>query len=135
MKELSIYRNHIQKLCEAHNVKKLYGFGSITEKFNAESDVDFVVDFKPFEIAHYADNYYPSKFSLEDILKRPIDLPEEKALIGRIRIYKFTPPLHFFSTLPGVSFPLTIVLLLMAIAFIISAMLCMSNVDISSLCL
>jgi hypothetical protein len=79
MKELSIYRNHIQKLCEAHNVKKLYAFGSIPDKFNAESDVDFVVDFKPFENAHYADNYYPSKFSLEDILKRPIDFTGRKS--------------------------------------------------------
>lgn len=42
---------------------------------------------------------------------------------------------YFFSTLVGVSFPLTIVLLLMAIAFIISAILFMSNVEISSLCL
>jgi hypothetical protein len=81
MKELSIYKNDIQKLCEAHNVNKLYAFGSIlTEKFNAGSDVDFVVDFKPFELAEYADNYYALKFSLEDIFQRPIDLLEEKAI-------------------------------------------------------
>ena len=40
-----------------------------------------------------------------------------------------------FSTLAGVSFPLTIVFELMAMALIISAMLLISNVPISSLCL
>jgi len=71
----------INKLCLEHNVKQLYAFGSIlTREFNSESDVDLVVDFDPMDIAHYADNYYDFKFSLEDILKRPIDLLEEKAI-------------------------------------------------------
>jgi predicted nucleotidyltransferase len=81
MKEISKYNNDIQKLCEIHKVKRLYAFGSIlTDKFNANSDVDFIVHFEPFEIAQYADNYYNLKFSLEEILKRPVDLLEEQSI-------------------------------------------------------
>ncbi|AWA30941.1 nucleotidyltransferase [Flavobacterium magnum] len=81
---MSFLENHISdisKLCKNHKVKALYAFGSVlTEKFNEESDVDLVVDFQPLDVLDYADNYFDLKFSLEDILKRPIDLLEEKAI-------------------------------------------------------
>jgi len=48
----------------------------ITDK----SDVDFIVDFDAIDIKKYADNYFSFKFSLQDILKRHIDLIEEKAI-------------------------------------------------------
>jgi predicted nucleotidyltransferase len=32
------------------------------------------------EVEDYADNYFDLKFSLQDVLKRPIDLLEEKAI-------------------------------------------------------
>lgn len=71
----------ITKLCEAHKVKSLYAFGSVlTDKFNDKSDVDLVVDFKDVNLLDYADNYFDLKFSLEDSLKRPVDLLEEKAI-------------------------------------------------------
>ncbi len=71
----------IRKLCSDHKVKELYAFGSVlTNKFNSESDVDFVVDFDPIEMSLYADNYFDFKFSLQNILNRPIDLLEEKAI-------------------------------------------------------
>ena len=71
----------IKKLCLEHNVKQLYAFGSIlTAEFDKQSDIDLVVDFDPMDVGRYADNYYDFKFSLEDILKRPIDLLEEKAI-------------------------------------------------------
>ncbi len=64
-----------------HNVKTLYAFGSVlTEKFNESSDVDLIVDFKKVDLLKYADNYFDLKFSLEDTLKRPVDLLEEKAI-------------------------------------------------------
>ncbi|MEO7533642.1 MAG: nucleotidyltransferase domain-containing protein [Ferruginibacter sp.] len=73
--------SQINKLCLDHNVKELYAFGSIlTPHFNKESDVDLVVDFDPIDTDHYVDNYYDFKFSLEDMLKRPIDLLEDKAI-------------------------------------------------------
>ncbi len=71
----------IRKLCSDHKVKQLYAFGSVlTNEFGNESDVDLVVDFDPIDIALYADNYYDFKFSLQNILKRPIDLLEDKAI-------------------------------------------------------
>lgn len=67
----------IQKLCASHKVKTLYAFGStVTNHFNANSDVDLVVDFEPIAVEDYADNYFDLKFSLQDILERPIDLLE-----------------------------------------------------------
>ncbi|MFN3022057.1 nucleotidyltransferase family protein [Chryseobacterium sp. TY3] len=73
--------NIINELCEAHKVKNLYAFGSIlTSRFNNESDIDLIVDFLPQNILEYADNYYELKFALEEILKREIDLLEEKAI-------------------------------------------------------
>jgi len=79
--QLSIYINDINKLCYNHSVKTLYVFGSVlTNKFNSESDIDFLVEFLPVNSKEYADNYYDLKFSLERILNRKIDLLEETAL-------------------------------------------------------
>lgn len=81
MNNLSLYTPIIIKLCEAHKVKSLYAFGSVlSDKFNAESDIDLIVDFVNMDVADYADNYFDFKFSLQDALKRPIDLLEEKAI-------------------------------------------------------
>jgi len=73
--------NDIERFCLTHKVEQLYAFGSVlTEKFNSKSDVDLVVKFEPIDVLLYADNYYDFKFSLQDLLKRPIDLLEEKAI-------------------------------------------------------
>jgi predicted nucleotidyltransferase len=71
----------INKLCSAHSVRQLYAFGSVlTDKFTNDSDIDLIVDFEPIELFQYADNYYDFKFSLENILQKPVDLLEEKAI-------------------------------------------------------
>lgn len=81
MMYLEPYTNQIKKLCESHKVRNLYVFGSvITNDFSDKSDIDFVVDFKTDDPIDYADNYFALKFSLEDLLKRPIDLLEQKGL-------------------------------------------------------
>jgi len=81
---MNLIENHskdIMELCKTHKVKSLYAFGSVlTDKFNSESDVDLVVDFQQMDVLDYGDNYYELKFSLENILKRNIDLLEQKAL-------------------------------------------------------
>jgi uncharacterized protein len=56
----------------------------LTDQFNKESDIDLMVDFLNIEVEDYADNYFDFKFSLQDILKRPIDLLEAKAIKTRI---------------------------------------------------
>ena len=71
----------IQLLCKNHEVDKLYLFGSILgTTFSEKSDIDFVVKFKNIELLKYADNYFDFKFSLEKLLKRPVDLLEEQSL-------------------------------------------------------
>ncbi|HEX8316210.1 MAG TPA: nucleotidyltransferase domain-containing protein [Flavisolibacter sp.] len=71
----------IQKLCARHRVKRLYVFGSLlTDRFEGDSDVDFIVDFEPLDVRQYADNYFDFKFALEDTLNRPVDLLEEKTI-------------------------------------------------------
>jgi uncharacterized protein len=71
----------INALCKSHKVKRLYAFGSVlTDKFNEQSDIDLIVDFYDIKLLDYADNYFDLKFSLEDNLKRPVDLLEEKAI-------------------------------------------------------
>ena len=71
----------IKSLCQEHKVSTLYAFGSVlTDKFNDNSDVDLIVDFKGVDLLDYADNYFDLKFSLEDKLQRPVDLIEQKAL-------------------------------------------------------
>lgn len=81
MTELQKYKSDINRLCSLHKVKRLYAFGSVlTGKLNADSDIDFIVDFEPLDVVKYADNYFDFKFSLQDILRRPIDLLEEKAI-------------------------------------------------------
>ena len=81
MDRLQKYQAAIVKLCKAHKVKSLYAFGSVlSDHFNAESDIDLIVDFASMEVEDYADNYFDFKFSLQDLFKRPIDLLEEKAI-------------------------------------------------------
>jgi predicted nucleotidyltransferase len=81
MNQLSTYKTQINELCEYHKVKSLYAFGSVlTPRFNAESDIDLIVDFKDIDVKDYADNYFDLKFALQEILKRPVDLLEEKAI-------------------------------------------------------
>lgn len=81
MLELEKYLNDIKRLCHQYKVSKLYAFGSIlTDRFNKNSDVDFIVDFQSLDVLQYADNYYDLKFSLENVLHRPVDLLEEKAI-------------------------------------------------------
>ncbi len=78
---LTQYLSQIYSLCKRHNVSELFVFGSILkESFNEQSDVDFVVDFSNISLEEYADNYFDLKFSLEELLKRKVDLLENKAI-------------------------------------------------------
>lgn len=81
MNFLNNYSLVIFQLCKNHKVKSLYAFGSVlTDKFNNESDVDLVVEFEKMAITDYAENYFNFKFSLQDILNRPVDLLEAQAI-------------------------------------------------------
>jgi uncharacterized protein len=74
-------KSRIFELCEIHQVKELYIFGSVlTEKFNESSDVDMLIQFNQIDLTKYFDNYMDLKEQLEDILKRPVDLVENQAI-------------------------------------------------------
>ena len=52
----------------------------MSDQIKDKSDVDFIVDFDAIDINNYVDKYFELKFSLQEILKRPVDLIEEKAI-------------------------------------------------------
>jgi hypothetical protein len=74
----------IQSLCKENKVKSLFAFGSVTRvDFNDDSDVDLGVDFEENDPFKYADLYFNLKSKLEIILKRQVDLLEERAIKNR----------------------------------------------------
>lgn len=81
---MKLIESNIQRiidLCRKHKVHKLFVFGSIlTNRFNEQSDIDLVVDFKKTEVEDYFDNYFDFKYSLEELLGREIDLLEEQTI-------------------------------------------------------
>jgi predicted nucleotidyltransferase len=73
--------NNVARLCEQHKVNNMYLFGSVlTENFSPDSDIDFLVNFGHVDLFHYFDNYMALKESLETLLRRPVDLVEEKTV-------------------------------------------------------
>ena len=65
----------IVALCEKHRVMQLYVFGSVlTDRFNDNSDVDFIVKFDKVPFEEAPDNYFGMIDSLEKVLGRKVDL-------------------------------------------------------------
>ena len=79
-----IQRNiaQIVALCEKHKVESLYVFGSVlTDRFNDESDIDFLIDFLPgISIEEYTDFYFMLRKELELLFNRRIDLVTKRSL-------------------------------------------------------
>lgn len=85
MKFIDNYIQQIIDLCKKHKVKSLYAFGSVlTPKFNADSDIDLLVDFNAIAAEDYFDNYYSLKESLENIFQREVDLVEDKGIRNNV---------------------------------------------------
>jgi predicted nucleotidyltransferase len=75
------HKNILSNLCRQYNVKTLYVFGSVlTDRFNDQSDIDMIVDIDSSNPLDYANKYFDLKFAMQDTLKRPVDLLEEKAV-------------------------------------------------------
>ncbi len=71
----------IKKLCEKYKVRSFSAFGSVVrEDFDNNSDIDFVVDFNEEDPFEYTNLYFQLKENLENLLKRQIDLIEERAI-------------------------------------------------------
>ena len=79
--DLKKYISDIRILCRQNKVRTLYVFGSVlTDEFTESSDIDFIVEIDSDDPLEYAENYFNLKFALEDILKRHIDLLENKTI-------------------------------------------------------
>lgn len=77
------YADEIKLLCKQNQVKELYFFGSILDRkrFTTKSDIDILVDFKQgITLEEYTDSYFGLLFSLEDLLKRKIDITTTKSV-------------------------------------------------------
>ena len=84
MNIISQHIDQIKVLCEVNSVRSLFSFGSVnTDRFNDESDIDLVVDIDDNDPVSYAEKYFNLKFNLEALLKRQIDLLEQKAIRNR----------------------------------------------------
>ncbi|HYD90735.1 MAG TPA: nucleotidyltransferase domain-containing protein [Flavobacterium sp.] len=87
MKLLSEKIEKVKKLCAAHNVETMYLFGSaLTSNFKDNSDIDFLVKFKPADLSGYFDNYLHFKIELASLLGRDVDLVEEQTLKNPVLI-------------------------------------------------
>jgi len=85
---LDSYTDRINRLCENHKVKQLFAFGSVlNDGFSENSDIDFVVDFSTNDPIDYAEQYFSLKFSLEELLNRPIDLLEQKGIKNKYLVH------------------------------------------------
>ena len=81
MKLIKENQAKLNALCETHKVKELFLFGSIlNEKFTAESDVDFLIQFEGVDLDNYFNNYMDFKENVEKLLNRKIDLVENQAI-------------------------------------------------------
>jgi len=69
------------ELCTNYQVKSLFAFGSVcTDKFNENSDIDFLISFQNIGIEQYTDNYFDLHYKLEALFQREIDLLTDKSL-------------------------------------------------------
>lgn len=74
--------NDLIALCEQYNIKSLHIFGSgNSDKFNSESDIDFLISFNDnISIEEYTENYFSMHKQLHSLFNRKIDLVTEKSL-------------------------------------------------------
>lgn len=73
-----------------YNVRSLFVFDSAAaDHLRSDSDIDMVVvDIDSKDPLAYPGNYFNLKFQLEQLLNRPIDLPEQKAIGSPFQINK-----------------------------------------------
>jgi predicted nucleotidyltransferase len=75
-------RGQIDELCRKHRVRQLELFGSaVAGNFDpTSSDLDFLVEFAPFESGEYSDHYFGLLEDLGELFGRPVDLVVSRAI-------------------------------------------------------
>ena len=76
------YLPQVVKLLEKHKIKNAYVFGSvISDKFNEQSDVDFLVNLQEgLDPVEAGGHLWDLIFELEFLLNRKVDLLTERSL-------------------------------------------------------
>ncbi len=72
----------IKALLKKYQVRRAYAFGSVcTPSFNDSSDVDFLISFEEgLDPLVMGENWWSIYYSLQDIVKRNVDLVTEGSL-------------------------------------------------------
>ena len=71
----------IDRLCSENKVRSLFVFGSaVRDELTDDSDIDLLVDIDSSDPYEYTDHYYNLLEQLQQLLQRPIDLLESRAL-------------------------------------------------------
>ena len=80
--ELVRHQVELEQLCRQHYVQRLDLFGSAAAGTYrlGESDLDFLVEFKPLPPGAYADTYFGLLEALERLFGQPVDLVVASAI-------------------------------------------------------
>lgn len=72
----------LKNLCKSLSIKRLYTFGSATNnKFNENSDIDFLISFSDnLTVEEYTNNYFSLHYKLRELFSREIDIVIERTL-------------------------------------------------------
>lgn len=73
------YLSPIRRLCEQHEVERMWVFGSATSStaFDENSDIDLLVEFRDIDSGRkYLENYYSLFRELQKLFNRKVDLLE-----------------------------------------------------------
>lgn len=76
------YLPQIKQLMQRYGVQRAYAFGSaVKNTMKEDSDVDFIISFpEDMDYETYGNNYFALLYSLQDLLKKDVDLVTEKTL-------------------------------------------------------
>ena len=76
------HREALAQLCVQYHVRRLELFGSARtpERFDENSDLDFLVEFLPLKPGERADTYFGLLEALEGLFQRSVDLVVTQAI-------------------------------------------------------
>jgi uncharacterized protein len=79
---IQAYLPQVIELFKKHKIKKAYIFGSaLTDNFNNDSDVDFLVSLQDgLNPEDAGEHLWDLEYELKDLLKRDVDLLTERSL-------------------------------------------------------
>lgn len=72
----------VKEILQKHKVVRAYAFGSVcTDKFNDESDIDFLITFqKGLDPVEHGEHWFQALYDLRNLLHRDVDLITETSL-------------------------------------------------------